>query len=297
MLVSELIDEVTLHVHDPANQELSRGQLLTFINSATRDLTNAGWLLEIEHTASIEQLDDNFEYDVPTGFAYVKELRSGNQTQGSSSTVDSGVNVDEAVDTSETIIDVGDAAIFDINDLIQLDTEIMLVTAKDESSTQEKLTVLRGYFSTTAASHDNASSILRPLADTTFDAIIPRAYWRIKIQSGGRTTTTAARGSRPQFILNADYFDPVPGTPIQTVGQRRPTVYSAETDTLDAGMESFLRERTLVFACRFTSLGGSAIAAMRRAIGQEALALSEQFLRLHPQEFRVAPSSTRVRGR
>ena len=297
MLVSELIDEVSLHIHDPASQEVTRLQHLTFINGATRDLTNAGWLLEIQHAENIELLDDNFEYDVPAGFAYVKELRLGDQTQGNAATADSGVNTDEALDASETVVDVGDAAIFNVNDLIQVDSEIMLVTALDSSSTQEQLTVIRGYFSTTAATHSTGADILRPLADTTYDYVVPRAYWRIKLQSGGRNTTTAAFGSRPQFVFNSDFFSFTPGTPIQVVGQRRPTVYSAETDALDSGMESFLRERTLVFAARFASLGGSAVSNMRRAIGQEALALSEQFLRLHPQEFRVAPNSTRIKGR
>lgn len=297
MLVSELIDEVSLHVHDPSSLEITRSQFLTFLNGATRDLTNSGWLLEIQHAENIELLDDEFEYDVPAGFSYVKELRLGDQTQGNAATADSGVNTDEALDATETVIDVGDAEIFDINDLIQVDSEIMLVTARDISSTQETLTVTRAYFSTTAATHSTGADILRPLADTTYDYVVPRAYWRIKLQSGGRNTTTAALGSRPQFVFNSDFFSFTPGTPIQVVGQRRPTVYSAETDTLDAGMESFLRERTVVFAARFASLGGSAVSNMRRQIGQESLALSEQFLRLHPAEFRVAPNSTRIKGR
>ncbi len=297
MLVSELIDEVSLHLHAPASQEVTRSQHLTFLNGATRDLTNAGWLLEIQHAENIELLTDNFEYDVPAGFAYVKELRLGDQTQGNAATADSGVNTDEALDTSETVVDVGDAAVFNVNDLIQIDSEIMLVTALDSSSAQETLTVTRGYFSTTAATHTTDANIIRPLADTTYDYVIPRAYWRVKLQSGGRNTTTAALGSRPQFVFNSDFFSFTAGTPVQVVGQRRPTVYSAETETLDAGMESFLRERSLVFAARFASLGGSAVANMRRAIGQEALALSEQFLRLHPAEFRVAPNSTRIKGR
>ena len=297
MLVSELIDEVSLHIHDPASAEVTRGQHLIFLNGATRDLTNSGWLLEIQHAENIELLDNNFEYDVPAGFAYVKELRLGDQTQGNAATADSGVNTDEALDSSETGIDVEDAAIFNVNDLIQVDSEIMLVTALDSSSAQETLTVTRGYFSTTAASHDTASDILRPLADTTYDYVVPRAYWRDKLQSGGRNDTTAALGSRPQFVFDSAYFSFTPGTPLQVVGQRRPTVYTQEADTLDAGMESFLRERTVVFAARFASLGGSAVANMRRVIGQEALALSEQFLRLHPQEFRVAPNSTRIKGR
>lgn len=297
MLVSELIDEVSLHIHDPSSQEVTRDQLLTFLNGATRDLTNSGWLLEIQHAENIELLTDQWEYDVPAGFAYVKELRLGDQTQGNGGTVDTGVNVDEALDNSETVVDVGDASIFTINDLIQVDSEIMLVTALDSATTQNTLTVTRAYFSTTAATHDTAADILRPLADVVYDYIIPRAYWRDKLQSGGRNTTQAALGSRPQFVFNSDYFSFTAGTPVQVVGQRRPSIYTLETETLDAGMESFLRERTLTFAARFASLGGSAISNMRRAIGQESLALSEQFLRLHPQEFRVAPNSTRIKGR
>ena len=297
MLVSELIDEVSLHIHDPSSLEVTRSQHLTFLNGATRDLTNSGWLLEIPHAENIELLSNEYEYDVPAGFAYVKELRLGDKTQGSSATVDAGVNIDEALDATETVVDVEDAARFDINDLIQVDTEIMLVTAKDISSTQETLTVIRGYFSTTAVTHDTGTDILRPLANTLYDHVIPRAYWEPKLQSGGANATTAALGTRPQFVFNSAYFGFTPGTPIQVRGQRRPTIYSSEEDTLDSGMESFLRERSLVFAARFASMGGSAVSNMRRTIGQEALALSEQFLRLHPQEFRVAPNSIRIKGR
>jgi hypothetical protein len=297
MLVSALIDSVSLHIHDPSGREVTRPQHLIFVNDAARDLTNAGWLLPIQHAENIELLNDEFEYDVPAGFAYVKELRLGDQTQGNASALDTGVNTDEALDDSETEVDVGDASIFVVNDLIQIDSEIMLVTARDISSTQNTLTVTRGYFSTTEATHDNASDVERPLADTDYDYVIPRAYWRLKLQTGGRNTTTAALGSRPQFVFNSDFVSFTPGTPVQVIGQARPTVYTAETDTLDLGMESFLRERALTFASRFASMGGSAVANMRRAIGQEALALSEQFLRLHPQEFRVAPNSTRIQGR
>jgi hypothetical protein len=297
MLVSALIDSVSLHIHDPSGREVTRLQHLIFVNDAARDLTNAGWLLPIQHAENIELLNDEFEYDVPAGFAYVKELRLGDQTQGNASALDTGVNTDAALDDSETEVKVGDASIFVVNDLIQIDSEIMLVTARDTSSTQNTLTVTRPYFSTTAATHDNASDVKRPLADTDYDYVIPRAYWRLKLQTGGRNTTTAALGSRPQFVFNSDFVSFTPGTPIQVIGQARPTIYTAETDTLDLGMESFLRERALTFASRFASMGGSAVANMRRAIGQEALALSEQFLRLHPAEFRVAPNSTRIKGR
>jgi hypothetical protein len=186
---------------------------------------------------------------------------------------------------------VDDGTIFAVNDLIQIDSEVMLVTAISSNT----LTVTRGYFSTTAATHLNDASILRPNADTVFDTIVPRAYWRLKTQSGGANTTTAALGSRPQFVFNAAFFSFTAGTPLQVVGQRRPTSVYTNTDTLDAHMESFIVERAAAYAARFLFAQGDA--AHLDTVYRESMASSADFLRLHPQEFRVQPNSTRVPGR
>ena len=295
MTVDELRDELALLIHDPASAEVNRAQLLTFINTAARDARNSGWLLPIEHAESVELISTESEYDVPLNFAYIKELRTGDKSLDNASTVDTGTQVAEALDASETDVTVDDASIFAINDLIQIDDEVMLITAIN--TTTNVLTVERGYFSTTSATHSDNASILRPLSDMDYDDIIPRAYWRLKQQSGGSNTTSAAKGSRAQVVFNSNYFSFTGGTPLQFVGQKRPSLYTEGTDTVDLGMESFLRERALFHTARYASAGGSEYSASRRQISNDALLLSESFLGKHPQEFRVEPSSTRIPGR
>ena len=68
---------------------------------------------------------------------------------------DSTSDTAEAVDSSETQIDVDDGGDFSVNDVIQIDDEFMLVT----SIATNTLTVVRGYQSTTAASHNINTNI------------------------------------------------------------------------------------------------------------------------------------------
>jgi hypothetical protein len=285
--------DIALNVGDPLMTRVTEPLLLTFINRASRDLINSGWLLPQEHAENIELLADEFEYDVPARFAYIKEVRIGDNIIGDSATIDSGVDLGAAVaDTTTTTITVGDSSIFTVNDLIQVDDEIMLVTAVPTSTT---LTVTRGYYSTTAATHDNGTDVYRPNADMVFDSIVPRAYWRLKLQTGGANTTTAALGSRPQLVFNAYYFSFTAGRPLQIVGQKRPSTYSAGSDTLDAQMESFIVERATAYAARFLFAQGDH--PHLNQVYRESWGVSSHFLSLHPAEFRVRPSSTRVPGR
>ena len=218
----------------------------------------------------------------------------GDQTRGNASTLATGVLLDEVGDItdSQTSFTVDDGTIFAINDLIQLDDEVMLVTG----IATDVLTLIRGYFSTTAILHLNNVSIDRPNAGTVFDTVIPRAYWRLKLQTGGANTTTAARGSRPQLIFHSTLFSFVAGTPLQVVGQRRPTtVYTAGSDTIDAHMESFIVERATAYAARFLFAQGNS--PHLNQVYRESMITSAEFLIRHPQEFRVKPNSTRVPGR
>jgi len=61
----------------------------------------------------------------------------------------------EALDDSEVFVDVNEGSQFSDNQMIKIDSEIMLITDINTNT----LTVTRGYRDTTAASHDNASSI------------------------------------------------------------------------------------------------------------------------------------------
>ena len=285
--------EVALNVGDPMMEVVKEPIILQFINRAARDLANSGWLIRHEDSENIALIANEYEYDVPANFAYVKRLLLGDKNVGNASTVDTGTELGAAIsDTTTTSITVDDTTIFVVNDLIQVNSEIFLITALTSSTV---LAVTRGYFGTTAATHSNNDAILRPLADVTYEHIIPRAYWDMKVQSGGANTTTAALSSRPQFVFNSVYFSATGGTPVKVVGQRRPTTVYASGDTLDIQMESFIVERAPAYAARFIFAQGNA--PDLNVVYRESMASSREFLLRQPQEFRVRPSSTRVPGR
>ena len=290
--LNTLREQTAYNVGDPTMELVNRDHILGFINTAARDAQNSGWLIRVENAENIGLLSNEYEYDVPARFAYVKHLLLGDKNVGNASTVDTGTLIDGALsDTTGTSVTVDDGTIFVVNDLIQVDSEIMLITA----IASNVLTVTRGYFGTTAATHLDDASLLRPLADVTYEHMIPRAYWTMKVQSGGANTTTAALGTRAQFVFNSNLFSFTAGTPVQVVGQRRPTVLYASGDTIDDQMESFILERATAYAARFLYAQGDR--PQLQGIYRDALATSQQFLRSHPQEFRVRPNSTIVPGR
>jgi len=81
--------------------------------------------------------------------------------------------LNEALDDSETAIDVDDGTVFQVGDYIKVESEIMKV----KSISTNTLTVDRGAMSTTAATHNNNTAIywnnFTPisLADTTIDSV------------------------------------------------------------------------------------------------------------------------------
>ena len=273
-------------------EKLNRDHILGFLNQAAADTRNSGWLIRMQHVESVQLLSNEYEYDVPARFAYIKQLRIGDTSTDNASTVDTGTLIDGALsDTTGTSVTVDDGSIFTVSDMIQVDSEIFLITA----IASNVLTVTRGYFGTTAATHLDDASILRPLANIKFDTIIPRAYWRLKTQSGGVNTTTAALADRPQFVFDSRFFSFTSATPVQVIGQRRPTVTYASGETLDTDMESFLVERAIAYSARFLYAQGNAPHLIQ--IYHDALATSTQVMRSHPMEFRVRPNSTLVPGR
>ena len=69
--------------------------------------------------------------------------------------IDSTTNTNEAVDASETAIDVVDGTVFTVGDGIQIDDEIMRFV----SAAVNTITVVRGIQGTTAATHSTATDI------------------------------------------------------------------------------------------------------------------------------------------
>ena len=82
----------------------------------------------------------------------------------------SGAN--EAIDASETGIDVDDVAFYKRGDLIRIDNEIMEVTALSAADGAGTLTVIRGTHGSTATTHDITDDIRLPFfnAYNNFDA-------------------------------------------------------------------------------------------------------------------------------
>ena len=73
--------------------------------------------------------------------------------------VDTGIDTNEALDTSETVIDLDADPTnkIGVGDIITIDSEKMLVTAIDDSPTN--ITVTRGYAGTTAATHNTNANV------------------------------------------------------------------------------------------------------------------------------------------
>lgn len=73
LTIDELQGEMAHHLQDPASTLVNRAQLLEFINSAAWDASNEGWLLNTQDE-SLTLTSADFEYDVPSGFAYIHEI-------------------------------------------------------------------------------------------------------------------------------------------------------------------------------------------------------------------------------
>lgn len=116
-----------------------------------------------------------------------------------------------------------------------------------------------------------------------FEDELPGAYWWITDDA--------------KLVFNPGLFKPKAGTPVLLLGQKRPSLYTATGDTVDPGMESFLRERASAYALRLLAAGRSEFAQYRQQEAELAFRDSELLLARHPQEFRVLPNSKLVPGR
>lgn len=130
-------------------------------------------------------------------------------------------------------------------------------------------------------------------SSSTWDEVIPEGYWEPRIEGGV-----------PRLFFVRPFMIPV-GLNLKVIGQKRPTLYSTLSETIDPGMESFLRERAIVYALSFIRSSAKGIwTEQDQGIDQERFALwdrrrrdSELMLARHPAEFRVRPSSRLVPGR
>lgn len=114
---------------------------------------------------------------------------------------------------------------------------------------------------------------------------VPRSHWEIRIDSG----VPNFKFETITLLTN--------GRHLRITGQKRPTIYSGLSDTVDNQMEGYVMERMLFYAFRYLANGQSDLARWRQQMSQQSWQISEAMLRAHPQEFRVMPSGILVKGR
>ncbi len=119
---------------------------------------------------------------------------------------------------------------------------------------------------------------------STWNWILEHHLWDIRIDE-----------AVPKYFINGGFPLPVPQK-LKTVGQKRPTIYSALADTIDPGMEAFLQRRATASALGFISATGE-LDQQRFGMWNQQRRDAELLLGRHPQEFRVKPSSRYVLGR
>lgn len=73
LTVAEALNELSVHIQDPAHQLLNRAQLTACINSAAWDASAEGWVIETQDE-SLSLGSSDYEYDVPAGIAYIHEI-------------------------------------------------------------------------------------------------------------------------------------------------------------------------------------------------------------------------------
>jgi len=99
-----------------------------------------------------------------------------------------------------------------------------------------------------------------------------------------------------QFDENEAPMSTWNGLKMKIRGQQRvPQLTGA--DTVEPGLEAFIRERTVAYAAEFVAGGESELAAQRRRLSEVAWERSERLLARIPPMYRISPDSKRVPGR
>ena len=128
---------------------------MSLISSTYKDPSdNFVWWIEGDRIAIATNLGDGGTTE--TSESKLKAVQLGSQVSYQSSGDPIPKNLlNEALDTTETAVDVDEGGQFSVNEMIQIDDEIMLITAISTNT----LTVTRGYRDTTAATHADDSEI------------------------------------------------------------------------------------------------------------------------------------------
>lgn len=122
----------------------------------------------------------------------------------------------------------------------------------------------------------------------TYPTFIPWHKWDIVVDAA----------STPAIHFSRQSFTPVVSIDLRLKGQTRPTTeYSSGSTSIDPGMESFIRERAVVYAARNLARRGDATAQGYAALAQEAMITSEALLQKSAEFFRPKRYSRAVPGR
>lgn len=120
-----------------------------------------------------------------------------------------------------------------------------------------------------------------------FDDIVPRHYWQLRIEVGGN----------PTFVIHRSYTLPAAAKKLKVVGFQRPTIYAAVTETIDAGMEAFLRDRAISFSYGFLATVSPELENVRLGLRDRKFNESQLLLERHHSDIRVVPAPRYVPGR
>ena len=128
---------------------------MSAISSIYKDPSdNFVWWIEGDRIAIATNIGDGGTTE--TSESKLKAVQLGSQVSYQSSGDPIPKNLlNEALDITETAVDVDEGSQFSVNEMIQVDSEIMLITAISTNT----LTVTRGYRDTTAATHADDSEI------------------------------------------------------------------------------------------------------------------------------------------
>ncbi len=118
------------------------------------------------------------------------------------------------------------------------------------------------------------------------DVIVPRHYWKVRFASGD-AVIKMEDGWENKFT---------PGS-ATTIGWKRLKNDYVLGDTIEAGLEAFLTDRTAAHALRTMVAGGSELDRMRSQQSEIKMRDSQQFLENIPNQYRILPSSRFVPGR
>ncbi len=120
-----------------------------------------------------------------------------------------------------------------------------------------------------------------------YDERILRNQWRLLLVA-----------ANPSIVFDSILFTIVATRNLKLVGHARPTVeYTEETDTVDSGLESFLRERATSYGARNLSRHGGQHAQQYAQLAQEAFQTSENMLTNRPEQYQLQLRSRVVPGR